>query len=103
MLELSFLGCKSGFEHGIRTENWFQRWKRRYIEGWWAGKLEPYKSYKTTKTVMDDEDEEETTKTIEAKYKGLTAHFASIELYESPLDPHKIIHLAKSVFLLTLS
>jgi hypothetical protein len=37
-------------------------------------------------------EEEEGTRTMEAKYKVLPAHLVSIELYESPLDPYKIIH-----------
>jgi hypothetical protein len=38
--------------------------------------------------VMDEE--EEGTRTMEAKYKGLTAHFASIEPYQSSLH---LIHI----------
>jgi hypothetical protein len=38
------------------------------------------------------DEEEEGTRTMEAIYKGLPAHFASIELYESLLDSPEIIH-----------
>jgi hypothetical protein len=58
--------------------------------------LESYESYKTTKTVMDEEEGEggegERWRMMEAKYKGLTANFASVGLYTSPIDPRKLIH-----------
>jgi hypothetical protein len=41
-----------------------------------------------------DEEEEEGKRTVEDKYKELTAHFASISLVTPPLDAHKIIHFS---------
>jgi hypothetical protein len=92
MLKLSFLGCKSGFESmvyaqiicsGAENEDIYRDGGRESFRS--------YESFKNTETVMNDE--EGRTRTMEDKYKGLRAHFASIELYVSPLDPHKIIHL----------
>jgi hypothetical protein len=44
--------------------------KRRYRQGWWAGELESYESYKTVIDDEEEEEEEEETRTMEAKYKG---------------------------------
>jgi hypothetical protein len=43
---------------------------------------------KSTETVMDEEEGEER-RTVEDKYKELTAHFASISLVTPPFDARK--------------
>jgi hypothetical protein len=89
MLEHSFSGCKSSSRTWYTYRELVPALKNKDI--YRDGRRESfrsYESYKSTETVMDEE-EEEGKRTVEDKYKELTAHFASTSLVTPPLDAHK--------------
>ena len=89
MLKLSFLGYKTSFKAWYTHRGLVPALKHEdiYRDGG-RESFRSYESYKTPKTVMGEE-EEEGMRTMEDKYKELTAHFASISLVTPPLDAHK--------------